>query len=331
MQISWNEKISIEVPDVKIEKKVRENIEKKVENIPEISLENTIEIEEKDQRPAWRKLSILFFGDLMYDRWVSRMLSTGDLLWDHFSHVREELNTGVLLWKNLYDIDFVWLNLETPLVDNLDDCKVINKTIPFCSSSLILWYIKSLGVNLVNIANNHVRDNGKRWVNISRQILEREQMPYFGSLRGYGSRENYIVTWNVRGVKTVWLGYDFTIAQDHLSYYCKQVKIYVTQDYLPLLSIHRGAEYRSKHGKMQDYIAHKLIDCWAEVILGHHPHVIQDIEWYKGKPIVYSLGNFLFDQKKRDTTQIGMWAYVEISSGEINLGTGNFGAYPYVK
>ena len=49
--------------------------------------------------------------------------------------------------------------------------------------------------------------------------------------------------------------------------------------------------------------AHRLIRAGADAIIGHHPHVIQKEEYFKGKPIFYSLGNFVFDQRKPETSQ----------------------------
>jgi poly-gamma-glutamate synthesis protein (capsule biosynthesis protein) len=68
-----------------------------------------------------------------------------------------------------------------------------------------------------------------------------------------------------------------------------------TSDYL-IVNIHWGAEYSHEQNKTQIETAHLLIDAGADLIIGHHPHVVQGIEIYKGKPIFYSLGNFIFDQ-----------------------------------
>ena len=61
-------------------------------------------------------------------------------------------------------------------------------------------------------------------------------------------------------------------------------------------SLHWGVEESFNIPASQTEFAHKLIDAGADVILGHHPHQFQGIEIYKGKPVIYSMGNFLFDQ-----------------------------------
>jgi poly-gamma-glutamate synthesis protein (capsule biosynthesis protein) len=68
-----------------------------------------------------------------------------------------------------------------------------------------------------------------------------------------------------------------------------------------IVSLHWGDEYRQKPNSRQIKIAHQLIDAGADLILGHHPHVLQPIEEYKDGVVVYSLGNFVFDQRKSAT------------------------------
>ena len=69
-----------------------------------------------------------------------------------------------------------------------------------------------------------------------------------------------------------------------------------------VVDIHWGTEYLLTADPNQIAIAHKLIDSGVDVIFGHHPHVVEGVEIYKGKAIFYSLGNFVFDQDFGDTT-----------------------------
>ena len=64
--------------------------------------------------------------------------------------------------------------------------------------------------------------------------------------------------------------------------------------------------YEFKHTERQKRLAHTWIDAGADIIVGAHPHVVQDVEVYKGVPIVYSLGNFLFDQTEKNTGEKGV-------------------------
>ena len=67
--------------------------------------------------------------------------------------------------------------------------------------------------------------------------------------------------------------------------------------------LHWGMEYQSSPTLSQRKGARRLIRAGADAIIGHHPHVIQKEEYFKGKPIFYSLGNFVFDQRKPETSQ----------------------------
>ena len=70
-----------------------------------------------------------------------------------------------------------------------------------------------------------------------------------------------------------------------------------------IVSFHWGQEYQLKESTFQQELAHKVIDSGADLIVGHHPHVVQGIDEYKGKLIFYSLGNFVFDQYFSKETQ----------------------------
>ena len=74
-----------------------------------------------------------------------------------------------------------------------------------------------------------------------------------------------------------------------------------------IVTPHWGEEYQYlKSNKRQQKLAHAMIDAGADIIIGHHPHVVQEMEIYNGKPIFYSLGNFIFDQYFSPETQIGL-------------------------
>lgn len=73
-----------------------------------------------------------------------------------------------------------------------------------------------------------------------------------------------------------------------------------------IVSFHWGEEYKLIHNKRQETLAHIAIDSGADMIIGTHPHVMEDIEKYNGKTIIYSLGNFIFDQYTSKDTMRGM-------------------------
>ena len=69
--------------------------------------------------------------------------------------------------------------------------------------------------------------------------------------------------------------------------------------------MHWGLEHEPRSSQRQRQLAHLMIDAGADVVIGGHPHVTQDIEHYRGKPIIYSLGNFVFDGFTDDDNNTG--------------------------
>jgi poly-gamma-glutamate synthesis protein (capsule biosynthesis protein) len=73
-----------------------------------------------------------------------------------------------------------------------------------------------------------------------------------------------------------------------------------------IASVHAGAEYESRQEESKERAFRHLVDIGVDVVLGHHPHVVQGIEIYKGRVIAYSLGNFIFDQSWSAETSEGL-------------------------
>jgi len=79
-----------------------------------------------------------------------------------------------------------------------------------------------------------------------------------------------------------------------------------------IVSLHWGEEYKLINSPVQQSLAHRIIEAGADLMIGHHPHVVQNIEKYQGKLIFYSLGNFIFDQYFSTETQEGLAVGLEI-------------------
>lgn len=81
--------------------------------------------------------------------------------------------------------------------------------------------------------------------------------------------------------------------------------------------MHAGTEYTPKHREDQEEFAHRMIDSGADLIIGTHPHVAQDFEYYKNGVIFYSLGNFVFDQYWSTETQQGLTVNINFDYNQI--------------
>lgn len=88
---------------------------------------------------------------------------------------------------------------------------------------------------------------------------------------------------------------------------------------IQVVYVHWGEEYQDVHSDEQQRIAETLIDAGADVIIGHHPHIVQDIGLYKGVPIFYSLGNFIFDQYFSEEVQTHLAVGLVIENNEVSF------------
>ena len=143
-------------------------------------------------------------------------------------------------------------------------------------------------VEAVNTANNHSHDYGEESFNDTLKALDTANILHFGY-------DETAVT-EVKGVKVGLVGiYELN---DHLGReeQLKQNIAKVKQDGAQLIVVifHWGNEKEEVPDENQKTLGHLAIDEGADLVCGHHPHVLQGIEEYKGKNIVYSLGNFCF-------------------------------------
>jgi poly-gamma-glutamate capsule biosynthesis protein CapA/YwtB (metallophosphatase superfamily) len=151
-------------------------------------------------------------------------------------------------------------------------------------------YAKSLGlggIEAVNLSNNHIYDYLQKGFNDTISSLKAVDTGYFGE----GN------TWikEVKGVKVGFLGYQgFYYDKAFLEKLKKEIQELKTKADFVVINFHWGEERKYSPNATQKYIAHYAIDQGADLIVGHHPHVIQGLENYKGKIIAYSLSNFAF-------------------------------------
>jgi len=216
--------------------------------------------------------------------------------------------------------DIILANLEAPF------CKS-GETYPLkCSLRADPKYItglKTAGINLVSLANNHILDYRELAFSKTRELLDQYNIKHFGA--GNNLREaREPVVYNVKGVSSGFLGY--CDVQIDSPFYASEQKRGISplkMEYLKndiaklsqkvdivIVSLHWGVENWSYPTPQQRKQAHQIIEYGADIIIGHHPHVIQGIEQYQGGYIIYSLGNFLFSDIN--------WSWVNENSKTIN-------------
>ncbi len=143
-------------------------------------------------------------------------------------------------------------------------------------------------VEAANLANNHSKDYGEQSYNDTMDALDEAGITNFGYDR--------IAIKKVKGIKVGLVG-TYVLAdglgvKDSMEKNIQDLKDEGAQ--VIIASFHWGEEKAEYPNDVQVKLAHAAIDAGADLVLGHHPHVLQGIEQYKGKNIVYSLGNFCF-------------------------------------
>jgi poly-gamma-glutamate synthesis protein (capsule biosynthesis protein) len=265
------------------------------------------------EEPPVPELRFMAVGDIMIGRGVSMRLKKMDGVYDNaFAKVSSYMNMG----------DVVFANLESPFTDSthgLDkNRKIVLKAEPEAVSAL-----KDAGINLISLSNNHIMDYYEKGLFDTMDLLDQNDIKHAGGGRNIEeARKPAIIEKN--GLKIGMLAYtdmaELTFAgKPYLSFAAGPEKSGVVprkyetiredilkyRDQVDLLavSLHWGVEDSFKVSVEQVEFAHKLIDDGADMILGHHPHRVQGIEIYNGKPIFYSLGNFLFDQNDKENME----------------------------
>ena len=211
-------------------------------------------------------------------------------------------------------MDQMWINNE--FVYSRRGEPLPTKMWTFCGDPDNVSYLKDLGVDIVGLANNHTFDFGEVSFLDTLETLEKAQIPYVGAGRdieqaaapvyleadGFkiayvaASRAEYTI-YTPEAAETepgiLWC-YDYTRFLESIK------KAAENADYVIALP-HWGVEHSTVLEDEQIYGAHALIDAGADAVIGAHPHILQGIEYYEGKPIIYSLGNFWFDDYDIDT------------------------------
>ncbi len=196
--------------------------------------------------------------------------------------------------------------------------------------------IKYAGYNILNLANNHILDYYDTGLFDTLDILDKNSIKHIGAGKNIDeARKPVIIEKN--GLKIGFLAYtDMAdaeykgnpplrfeagaskagVAPKNIDYIKEDItKLRPSVDII-IVSLHWGIEYETTLYPGQQDFAHNIMDMGADMILGHHPHHIKGIEIYKGKPIVYSLGNFISDQNDL-SNQEGFFLDITYNGGKV--------------
>jgi len=253
-----------------------------------------------------KPVRLLFFGDMMLDR-----------------HVGEKINQyGVdYLFKKLASTtegdffagyDIVSSNLEG-VVTNEGEHYAPQMSYDFAFHPDLILETKNYGFNFFSLANNHFSDQGERGIIETRNNLDNLNINYTGCEDGLvGECSGKVI--EINNKKIGMAGFSMVYSKLDENDVNKIVSNLASTTDLVIVNIHWGKEYEHNFNIVQQKTAHLIIDAGADIIIGHHSHVVQGIEIYDNKPIFYSLGNFIFDQYFSPDTQEGLAIGVEIEN-----------------
>lgn len=193
--------------------------------------------------------------------------------------------------------DLTIVNFEGTLT-NLDTRQ--DKEFAFRGDPEYVQILTSGSVEAVNLANNHSRDYGMQSLEDTKQYLNEAGVTHFG----YEETAIY----ECKGVKIGLIG--IYVLPDGLGR-MQQLKDHIQKvksegAVITIVNFHWGIEREYYPNDVQKQLAHAAIDNGADLVIGEHPHVIQGIETYNGKKIVYSMGNFCFGGNKNPSDKDSM-------------------------
>lgn len=252
---------------------------------------------------------IVFGGDMMFDRTIRKaaVAHGGDYLFscldDTFSHA-----------------DLVVANLEGPItasssisVDSIPgDGNNYTFTFPTTTAGLLYRH----HVRLVSIGNNHIMNFGLSGLAQTKAALTAAHVGYFGDPDSVEA--DRVARISINGIPFSFINWsDWT--SDNTDITGNQVAKEKAAGRVVVVYAHWGEEYVPPPARVVR-LAHTFVDQGADIVIGSHPHIVQEHEFYKGKYIYYSLGNLIFDQYWTDAVDHGLMLAVDFDkNGVVNL------------
>jgi hypothetical protein len=242
-------------------------------------------------------VKILFVGDMMFDRHIRE--AVGKYGGGDYNYILEPLK------EKLSEYDLVVGNLEGPITEN--ESVSVNtkigegKNFVFTFDPVVAKVLFDNNIKLVNLGNNHILNQGTKGIEQTKKYLDEAGVQYFEPERA-GS---------FQGISFV--SYNYAVS-DSIEAAIENIKSAKEQSDIVIACPHWGTEYKvGDPGQATRDLAHRFIDAGSDLVIGTHPHVVQNSEEYKGKKIYYSLGNFIFDQYFQKETMEGLGVEVTIN------------------
>jgi gamma-polyglutamate biosynthesis protein CapA len=273
-----------------------------------------------------QKITMTMVGDVMLGRYVENVIN---------QHGPKYLFRYV---KPYFDqSDYVSGNFETPVLKHdVSKYTVVDKKVHLYTNEKAVQAVKNTGFTIMNLANNHMMDFEEKGLNDTIDSFRGSKMDYVGAGKNFNEAKNHINYKDINGVRVATLGFtdihlpgSITIIgkggilsanPDTLFEMIEKAKnpLYGNAD-LVVVNVHWGEEYDSEASPRQKELAKAMVNAGADIIVGHHPHVLQSFDVYKQGIIFYSLGNFVFDQGWTRTKDSVMVQYSLAESGKATI------------
>jgi poly-gamma-glutamate synthesis protein (capsule biosynthesis protein) len=259
----------------------------------------------KDASQNEEPISLLFVGDIMLDRTIRK---DGEL----YGYT----NLFSCLQDEFAKYDEVIGNLEGTVTEFESVSRNASYESPesfrFTFDKEAVMALKNIGLSIVSLGNNHIRDFGDE--GIAQTIKNTNDI----KLLTFGNPQKGIVRYvikDIKGTKIAFIPYNQFFGTKEQTY--QDLESTKALSDIQIVFTHWGDEYVPARNDIK-LLARTFVDQGADLIIGTHPHVIQEGEIYKNISIYYSLGNFIFDQYWEEAVRTGLGVIVDIDNKKIN-------------
>lgn len=233
------------------------------------------------------------------------------------------------------------VNLESPIIQ--EDMKPVKNKITLFALSKAIEYLQYLDTFLINLSNNHINDYGNPSAMLTQERLQENALPFYGIGLKKDKEKSFVINEENKIINIAFCARssDFTGSKlfadnDFIGGFSPDLRLIKSlrdkyKNHSIIVSIHWGKENITYPEMEKRLLGRNIIDAGADLIIGHHPHIIQPCEIYKGKYIFYSLGNFYFDdihfelggknhfKKPLKHQKIGLIPIVLINNGKLSI------------
>lgn len=262
------------------------------------------------------------------------LIAVGDIIMSRTVGIKiRESGDNALSFRKVSDIlsqgDITFGNLEAPFHNQGD---LVREGMTFKAEPEFIDGLKLASFDVMSMANNHTKNQGSDGLLFTFDLLNQNNIKFCGAGKNFNEAHQPAIL-EVNGQKFAFLAYTYSDGidfQTHLSQdepdvafwdiaqAQKDIQAVKLQVDAVIAYMHAGQEYSPKPIAEQIEFAHAAIDAGADLVLGSHPHWIQNTEKYKDKYIIYSMGNFVFDQEWSQETKEGVIVKLKYQDHKFN-------------